>query len=99
MGTFQRIETVDARQFTGGKENGANLALWVNSNGQMTETRAEWRQEHELTPEVVLPEIVRVQTPTSRTNAFAHDWIVQKQDGSFVVLRPEELILQGYVQV
>lgn len=99
MGTFQRTETVDARQFTGGIENGTNLALWVNSNGQMTETRAEWLETTQVGSKV-LPERVRLKSCHSwRDVAFMSDWIVQKQDGSFEVLRPEMFLSEGYVQV
>jgi hypothetical protein len=99
VATFQRTETVDARQFTGGKENGASLALWVNSNGQMTETRAEWLEATEVGTKT-LPERVRVHSVDKwNGTAFTDDWIVQKQDGTFEVLRPELLILEGYVQV
>lgn len=99
MGTFQRTETVDARQFTGGIENGTNLALWVNSNGQMTETRAEWRESVTIAGRSI-SDRVRIMTPRGfQHTAFVGDWIVQKQVGSFIVLRPEELILKGYVQV
>lgn len=99
MGTFQRTETVDARQFTGGIENGSDLALWVNSNGQQTETRAEWLEETKVGTKT-LPERVSLHTCGGWCGtAFVDDWIVQRQDGSFEVLRPELLISEGYVQV
>lgn len=99
MGTFQRIETVDARQFTGGKENGANLALWVNSNGQMTETRAEWHEATQVGTKT-LPERVSIHSIDKwHGTAFKDDWIIHRQDDTFEVLRPELFILEGYVQV
>lgn len=99
MATFQRTETVDARQFLGGKENGASLAFWVNSNGHRTETRGEWCEETTVGNKT-LPERVRVNScSTWCGSAFVGDWIMYKQDGSFDVLRPEMLILDGYVRV
>lgn len=97
MGTFQRIETVDARQFTGGIENGSNLALWVNSNGQTTETRAEWLPEIKGTL-THIPERVRVRNYTFRDDVYVGDWVVLKQDGTFDTMRPRDFALAGYVK-
>lgn len=97
MGTFQRTETVDARQFTGGVENGTNLALWVNEHGQMTETRAE----HHGPVKVGLKELgerVRIRTYNWRESAFVGDWIILKQDGTFTHMSDQEFIEAGYVQ-
>lgn len=99
MGTFQRKETVDARQFTGGLDDGTNLALWVNSNGSaFTETRAAWRKALSLGGRT-LPDSVRVRSINYDRSAFPTDWIVQHQDGTFEVLSNNEFISAGYQQV
>lgn len=97
MGTFQRTETIDARQFTGGKENGTNLAMWVNSNGQLTETRAEWFDAinvHRRTN----PEFVYIRTYTWRERVYVGDWVILKQDGTFDHMRDQDFQAAGYVQ-
>ncbi len=98
MGTFQRTETVDARQFTGGVDNGSNLALWVNSNGQLTETRAEWMDAIKVGAKT-LGERVRIRTYSWRESCFVGDWIILKQDGSFDHMSEQAFIEAGYVQV
>jgi len=85
--TFQKTETVDARQFKGGKQNGTDLALWVNSNGQLTETRAKWVSENPNFPEFIA---LRTNTYTYKKNVFVGDWIILKQDGEFDAMRPQE---------
>jgi hypothetical protein len=100
MGTFQRTETVDARQFTGGKENGANLALWVNSNGQLTETRAEWHQPVNTgNPMTSRPEFVYIRTYNWREHVYLGDWVIFKQDGTFDHMRHQDFNAAGYIQV
>jgi hypothetical protein len=98
MGTFQRTETVDARQFTGGVENGTSLALWVNSKGQLTETRAEW---HDGIKETRLnrPEYVNVRTYNWREHVYVGDWIILKQDGTFDHMRHQDFVAAGFIQV
>lgn len=95
MGTFQRKETVDARQFTGGAANGLELSLWVNSNGQSTEARAMFYEAGSYFNEV---ERIRIRTYCSRDVVYTGDWIVRKQDGSFEAMRNEDFISAGYVQ-
>jgi hypothetical protein len=95
LGTFQKTETVDARQFTGGLENGTNLAMWVNSNGQMPESRAEW--EDELKGKH--PERVKLRTYAFREDIYVGDWVILKQNGFFDHMRPQEFEESGYVQV
>lgn len=100
MGTFQRTETVDARRFIGGKENGTNLALWVNTHGQTTETRAYWREAYSAgSMYTSIPERVRVRSFTLDTDVYVGDWIILTQEGHFEHLRPEAFIMAGYVQV
>jgi len=98
MGTFQRTETVDARQFTGGLENGTNLALWVNSQGQLTETRAEYHDAIKIGSRT-LGERVRIRTYNWRESAFVGDWVILKQDGSFAHMSDQEFLEAGYSQV
>lgn len=97
MGTFQKTETVDARQFTGGLENGMNLVLWVNSNGQLTEARAEYHNELKGATHTI-PERVRLRSYTLREDAFVGDWIILKQNGLIDHMRNQEFISEGYVQ-
>lgn len=98
LGTFQKTETVDARQFTGGLENGTNLALWVNSNGHLTEARAEWHNEIKNITHT-LPERVRLRSYTLREYAYVGDWIILRQNGIFDHMRDQEFKAAGYVQV
>jgi hypothetical protein len=98
MGTFQRTETVDARQFTGGLENGTNLALWVNEHGQLTETRAFYYEGIKETRNNN-PEHIRVRTYAFRVDVYIGDWIILKQDGTFDVMRPQEFAASGFTQV
>lgn len=98
MPTFQKTETVDARQFTGGVQNGTDLALWVNTHGQLTESRAEWRDAISVRTHAI-PEIVRFRTYEYRTDMYVGDWIIRRQDGHFEHMRPEEFAASGYVQV
>lgn len=98
MGTFQRTETIDARQFTGGEENGENLALWVNCNGQLTETRAEWCESVQIAGKT-LHDRVRVRSYNFHETAFPDYWIILKQNGDYAVMSPEEFLEAGYVQV
>jgi len=96
MGTFQRTETIDARQFTGGEEDGLAIALWVNSNGQATETRAAYHK-----PSKPIPERVKVYNYGCRSGfvAYPQDWVIRNQDGSFETLRPEAFVEAGFKQV
>lgn len=98
MGTFQRTETIDARQFTGGVDNGSNLALWVNSNGQLTETRAEWFDGMKGNS-FTRPEFVYVRTYTWREHVYVGDWVILKQDGTFDHMRDQDFKASGYIQV
>lgn len=83
MPTFKkRPEIVDARIFEGGGRNGTELVFWVNSN----EGRAFW---------------VDVETEQIRLYfdlygkaydiAYVGDWLMRNQDGSFKVVRQQEL--------
>lgn len=102
MPTFRKIpEIVDARQFTGGVENGSNLVLWVNSeNGSATweDEHVKWRHGDHVG---MTPESIRVYTGPYRVEsevAFVGDWIMRRQDGSFEVVRQQTLDSE-YVQV
>lgn len=99
MGTFQRTETIDARQFEGGLDAGTNLALWVNSNGSaIQEVRADWRRSLYLGGRS-LPDSVRIRYRNYDRAAYPTDWIVLKQDGDFVVMSDNEFVEAGYEQV
>lgn len=87
MPTFQaNPETVDARQFKGGVQNGTDLILWVQSNsiahrGAYLEELPGRRHER-LVITTHERHVVR--------SAFVEDWIVQRQSGKFEVMRPQE---------
>lgn len=98
MPTFQRTETVDARQFEGGLQGGSNLALWVNSNGQSSETRAFYQEGIKET-RLNRPEHLRIRSYNFRVDAYVGDWVILKQDGTFDVLRPQDFASAGYKQV
>jgi hypothetical protein len=102
MPTFQRIpETVDARPYTGGVQNGTDLCLWINSNGGKADWQPErvtWRSANR---EGVKWEHVQVYAmPYSHTceAAYIGDWIVQRQTGKFEVMRSQDFEAE-YVQV
>jgi hypothetical protein len=84
MPTFKKKpEVVDARQFTGGLQNGSDIAFWVNSNDSL----AHWLKE---IPGLCLEKIHVQVDRFKHESAYMNDWIVRRQDGHFEVLRPEE---------
>jgi hypothetical protein len=92
MATFQKVETVDARQFTGGTDNGSSLVFWISSKAG----RAEYTMGKNF------PEHIRLYDHRESRlfeEAFVGDWLMQNQDGSFRVIRQQELITEGYKQV
>ena len=85
MPTFRAKEIIDAREFTGGKDNAMALCLWVDSNGG-----SAWWAEEDKT--INWAEQLRVGPPYgSMRSAYIGDWIVHKQEGGFTILRPQEL--------
>lgn len=88
MPTFQRTETVDARQFTGGLQQGTDICLWVNSNYG----RAQWMEGREVGSKY-LSERIRLYDESQTTYAIAWvgDWLVRHQDGSWEAVRPERM--------
>lgn len=98
MGTFQKTETVDARQFTGGIENGSDLALWVNSIGQQMEERADW-YDRRINNVLTLPERIRLRTYTRWSDVYVGDWIIYRQDGTIDHMRDQDFRAAGYIQV
>lgn len=95
MPTFKRTETVDARQFTGGLQQGMDLALWVNSN----QGRATWIEPTDVGKRV-LSERVRLynEDHIHIDTAWVGDWVVHHQDGSWEAVRPE-LFQEQYEEV
>ncbi|AYD87275.1 hypothetical protein SEA_TENNO_66 [Arthrobacter phage Tenno] len=87
MPTFQRTETVDARQFTGEGQNGSDLVFWVLSNNG--------RASHQPTVKVgkrFLPERIRLDIcHDNYAIVRLGDWIVRHQDGTWEAMRPEHL--------
>ncbi|ASD52288.1 hypothetical protein QCN32_gp66 [Arthrobacter phage Niktson] len=93
MPTFQRTETVDARQFTGGRQQGTDLAFWVNSNGG----KAYWRDEQDVLGKK-LSERIALETRSGNGFTFNEyavvwvgDWIIHHQNGTWEAVRPEQL--------
>lgn len=88
MSTFRKVEIVDARKFEGGIENGSELVFWVNSK----EGKAFYYSNHSQDKTNV--ERIRVaEDAYSMMFAVAYpgDWIMQRQDGHFEVVRQQEL--------
>lgn len=93
MPTFRRVEVVDARQFTGGKQQGSDLAFWVNSN----QGRAYWKDATTIGGKH-LSERIALQIKDGGGHTFNDhvivwlgDWIMLHQDGSWEAVRTEDL--------
>ncbi len=87
MGTFQKTETVDARQFIGGVDDAMNLVLWVTSQPYGVATWDETRDTISL-------------NVWGRFHTVYHtDWIIFEQDGTFNTMRNEDFIESGFKQV
>lgn len=99
MGTFQRKETVDARQFTGGPSNGLEVAFWVNSNGQQLDTRAAYYPEVRRVDLEHRPERILIKGFGIRSYAYLNDWVILRQDGTFDHMRDEDFKASGFEQV
>lgn len=92
MPTFKRKpETVDARQFTGGVQNGTDVVFWINSIAGEG-VSAKWEELYGGT------ELIRVMYTNSVEYAFEGDWIMQRQNGAIEVVRAQMLALE-YEQV
>jgi hypothetical protein len=93
MPTFRKVEIVDARKFEGGAQNGTNLVFWVNEK----EGHALWVEAKPIAfsaSRSVFPEHIRVYDhPYSQDFdvAYVGDWIMQNQDGTFKVVRQQQL--------
>lgn len=85
----QKPVIVDARQYTGGKSNGSQLASWVNSGG----STASWMEESRGM-DLILPEQLYVKTDQGEGVVNVNDWIV-KIDGVFMVY-PDGLFKQRF---
>lgn len=102
MPTFKKKpETVDARQFTGGLQNGTDLVLWVQSN----EGKILWvdEQQFSMSParKGTSPEHIRLyDIPYGHAFdiVYVGDWILQRQNGAFEVIRQQDLDMD-YEQV
>lgn len=88
MSTFRKVEVVDARQFTGGIQQGTDLAFWVNSNNG----RAHWHGEQPVGSKTLSERIVlEIENGNDYTLVWLNDWIMLHQDGSWEAMRPEDL--------
>lgn len=83
MPTFKskKVETVDARQFTGGEENATELAFYIDSHGG----NARWEDKTDDRPENI-----RVTTDTYAERIYVGDWVIIKQDGTLYHSRPQD---------
>lgn len=81
MPKFKKVELVEARQFTGGLQNGSDLAFWVNSNN----AKADWRA---ATDEQI--EKLFLSYNYKWGYAYIGDWIVLHQDGTITSMRPQD---------
>ncbi|WNT45449.1 hypothetical protein SEA_ARGAN_65 [Arthrobacter phage Argan] len=90
MATFKKTEVVDGRQFTGGTQNGTNLVQWVLSGGG----QAMWYSAYRKAPESIV--LNRSISPFGFDKVYVGDWIIRKQNGEFIALRPQDLDSEGY---
>jgi hypothetical protein len=89
MATFRRVEIVDARKFEGGAQNGTDLVFWVEEK----EGHALWFPPKQARRGNI-PEHFRIYDhPYSSVFEIAYvgDWIMQNQDGTFKVVRQQQL--------
>lgn len=86
MPTFQRTETIDAREFTGGVENGKAICLWVNANNGIA-----MYDGHR--------DIILISVWCEIFNVHKTDMVILRQDGFFEQMRAEDFRLLGYEQV
>lgn len=88
MATFRRRpEIVDARQFTGGVQNGTDICLWVNSN----HGGAYWWEKRVVGGRILAERIRLYPSGSDYALVWIGDWIVHRQDGTWEALRPEDL--------
>lgn len=87
MPTFRkRPEFVDARQFTGGVQQGTDTVLWINSNNG----KAFWHPERQFDGRTI-PEHVVLWRTEDYTIIWINDWAMLHQDGTWDAMRPEDL--------
>lgn len=89
MPTFKKKpEIVDARQFTGGVQNGTDLTFWIQSH----EANAVWREaKRDEEYDCDDPEYIYLSYGKFKFSyAYVGDWIILRQDGRMVTMRPED---------
>lgn len=88
MPTFKRrSEYGDARQFTGGLEQGMEIVLWINSNNG----KASWYPERLVGSRTLSERIILWISDDNYTFVWVNDWAMYKQDGTWDTYRPEDL--------
>lgn len=96
MARYRQIpELVDARQFTGGRENAEALLLWLKSNG----CDAEW-VDNQTVMDIHLVERLQFIAPGSEhlvRSAYRKDWIVRK-DNKWRIY-PERKFLERFEKI
>lgn len=89
MPTFRKKpEIVDARQFTGGTQNGTDLLYWIQSHNG----RAMWEPKINDAPNGA--EYIRLYDlpiMVIQRVAYVGDWVMLRQNGTFAVVRQQEL--------
>jgi hypothetical protein len=79
--TFRKKNAVvDARQFTGERQNGLDLILWINSHGGA----AMWSEHYSSNG--------RLSMNVWGRSTFVHKnyWVILNQDGTFDRMSPED---------
>ena len=85
MATFKKVDLVEARQFTGGVQNGSDLLLWIQSN----KGRASFVT-------YLVERVILEYSYAPWKNVYIGDWIVLHSDNSFSALRPQDFEDAGY---
>jgi hypothetical protein len=91
----QKPEIVDARQFTGGRENAEALLVWLKSKG----CDATW-VDNQTVMDIHLVERIQFIAPSNEKvvrSAYRKDWIVLK-DKSWRIF-PERKFLERFEQI
>lgn len=100
MPTFRKKpEIVDARQFTGGVQNGTDITHWIQANG----ANAHWIEGRPAALDAENdyddPEYVYLSYGKFKfTYVHVGDWVILRQDGRVVGMRPEDFARE-YEQV
>ena len=85
---MKKPEIVDARQFTGGVQNGTDLTHWIQANGADAHWSPAKRDEENDYDD---PEYIYLTYGKFKfTYIHVGDWVILRQDGRVVGMRPED---------